>query len=146
MRRWIGFYLRYISDGIKKDLNNIFSKYDITCQQGQMLLYLMFHEKENINQKTIEETHNLKSSTVSGILKRLEAKGLIERIVFNDDNRFKVIKATPKAYELKDILDRNREKVRFELTQGLSEDEEETLMRLLEIVAKNTDNLERNLK
>lgn len=61
------------------------------------------------NPKDIADKLNIESSTLSGILERMEAKGLITRKIDSDDRRFICINLTEKGKELEspvnDIVD-----------------------------------------
>jgi DNA-binding MarR family transcriptional regulator len=75
------------------------SKLDITPVQYGFLNYLM--EKENVNAKDFSDQFGLEGSTVTGILDRLERKGLISRIIDTNDRRAYKITITDAGLSLK---------------------------------------------
>lgn len=64
---------------IKNDVNEKLKPYDLTAAQILLLKYLNINSGKMIIQKDICDYLSLKHSTVIGILKRLETKGLITK-------------------------------------------------------------------
>ena len=63
-------------------LNKIFCEFDLTATQTFTLIYL-FQSREagrSVKQKDIEHKMEISNPTVTGILNRLEHKGLIQRV------------------------------------------------------------------
>lgn len=82
------------------NFNSIVARYDLTTAQVDMLILLFRNKGTPMCQKDIEERLGLKNPTVTGTLKRLEAKGFIERVPLESDRRFNQITPTPHAWEL----------------------------------------------
>lgn len=58
---------------------------------------------EEINQKDLEINFNLQKSSMSGLLKSMEEKDLIERINSKRDSRYKAIILTEKGKKISDL-------------------------------------------
>lgn len=109
------------------------SAFDITPIQYAVLYCLW--EKDGKSPKEIAERLKLENSTVSGILERMEKKGLIERRISKEDRRFIQVFATKKGASLeKDVLNAVEE-VNEEVMSVFSENECETLKAHLKILA-----------
>lgn len=135
----VGYLVKQIHQLNQSQLNQMFAQFDLTASQTFTLIYLFrahAHNKQ-VKQKDIEEAFDSSNPTVTGILNRLEAKGLIKRIACKDDARAKNICVTPKALEidvmLKEMFDKNEK----QLVSSLSKEEQEQLVYLLEKVLNN---------
>lgn len=92
--------------------NNYLKKFGVTWAQAQILKFLAVHFDNSVNQdKTIEvfqkdiETYfNLSNPTVTGIVKRLEEKNLIQREAHAKDRRWRKLQITEAGYKLQDEI------------------------------------------
>ena len=91
----------------------------------------------------IQDLH-LSQSTVAGITKRLEAKGLIRRTVSPDDNRKSIIAVTEQGRCLMEALRNNAVRTEALLLNGMSESERQELSRLLHLASDNLNAFRRN--
>lgn len=131
--------IQHISHIIFKETNRDLFRYNLTAAQANVLVYLFFHEKEdNIFQKDIEKHLNLTNPTVTGVVKRLEEKGLIKRHFRKDDARYKCHVLTDKGREFaKFAIDYMRNEKEKQILEGFSEDEIDFFIRLLNRILKN---------
>ena len=114
-------------------LNEMFAIYDLTASQTFTLIHL-FHAQEEgrvINQRDIENEMDISNPTVTGILNRLETKGLIQRKTSKEDARIKHIQVTAKALELDKILRKEFAKNEEALVSCLSKAEADQLNGML---------------
>ena len=77
---------------------------DVDLTYTQYIVMLYFFEKEMCNVKELGDCLLLDSSTLTPVLKKLEAKGYIKRERSNIDERNLVVTITKKGNELKDKL------------------------------------------
>lgn len=97
MPKHVGRQFKRIHMIMDYNFNSVVARYDLTTAQADMLI-LLFHNKGTpMCQKDIEERLGLKNPTVTGTLKRLEAKGFIKRVPLESDHRFNQITPTPRA-------------------------------------------------
>lgn len=112
--------------------------------QARVLSFVVRTGRDNeVFQKEIEEEFNLRRSTVTGIVKLMEEKGLITRTVYKIDARVKKVRLTEKGIDLeknlfKDIIDYDKM-----LTKNLTDEE---LDNLEKIIKKINFNLEEHFK
>ena len=137
----IGMLFRNINKEIIALLNKDLEVYGITVMQNEVLHYIYFNEKKhNINQKEIEKFFSSTNPTITGILNRLQTKGLIKREPSTEDARYKIIKLTDEGRIL--VGENHKKKaiqVEHRLTKNLTSDEVEQLKKLLTKVAKGLE-------
>ncbi len=85
---------------IIRNYTPMLEKIDLTYTQYIVMMY--FWEKRKSNVKEIGNTLLLDSSTLTPLLKKLEAKGFITRVRSFDDERNLEINITPKGLALRD--------------------------------------------
>lgn len=130
----IGFLIKQVFHMNQVRLNEMFAEFDLTGAQTFTLIYLFkAHEQGRvINQRDIERDMDISNPTVTGILNRLELKGLIMRKVNPMDARVKNIEVTPEALELDKVLQKKFQENERQLVENLSEEEVSSLSRMLE--------------
>ena len=131
MRRHIGFLLKQANLLHQMQLNQIFKEFDLTASQTFSLIYLFEAKRaqKEVNQKDIEREMDVSNPTVTGILNRLEHKGLIERVECPSDARVRNIVVTEKALEIDKQLQIKFREAEEELIASLSEKEADELQR-----------------
>lgn len=137
----IGRQLRRIHMIMDRNFNNLVAKYDLTTAQADMLILLFRNRGTPMCQKDIENRLALKNPTVTGTLKRLEAKGFIERVPLKSDHRFNQITPTAKAWELDAAILDSIHRNNAQMLQDFSDDERKAINQYL---ARIIDNLTRN--
>lgn len=109
------------------------SVFDLTPVQYAVLYCLWENDKKS--PKEIAERLKLENSTISGILERMEKKGLIKRMISKEDRRFIQIMLTEKGAVLeKDVL-AAVDKVNEEVMSVFSKEECENLKTQLRLLA-----------
>ena len=102
------------------------------------MLILLFRNKGTpMCQKDIEERLGLKNPTVTGTLKRLEAKGFIKRVPLESDHRFNQITPTPRAWELDSELLNTIRTNDAQMLKGFSDEERAQLDDYLNRIIEN---------
>lgn len=130
----IGFLIKQVYYMNQARLNTMFAQYDLTASQTFTLIYLLRSHEDGrvVNQREIERHMDISNPTVTGILNRLEHKGLIERKVSTSDARIKNIDVTARALELDKVLRKRFNENEEQLVSCLSEEEVESLSTILE--------------
>ncbi len=129
----VGYLLKKINDNFVYNLNIRLSKFDLTLSQGRVLKSILVANEKNqdIMQKDIEIELKLSNPTVTGIIKRLEAKDYVYKEASITDRRSKLLYVTEKARDVdKAILDSINENER-NMLDCLSKHEQENLKRYL---------------
>jgi DNA-binding MarR family transcriptional regulator len=93
--------LSIITRGSEIFMTRCLADFGITANEVVILSYLYGHDGPR--QEDISETYMLDKGTVAKTLQKLEKKGLVERIVNQNDQREKVIKLTDKGLGVKDV-------------------------------------------
>lgn len=125
----IGYLIKQVFLLNQGQLNTMFAEFDLTGAQVFTLIFLFkAHERHQIvYQKDIEKEMDISNPTVTGILNRLEAKGLIQRVTSHQDARAKSIVVTEKALELDKILKHKFQENEKQLIASLTQEEAENL-------------------
>lgn len=124
-------YIIGIDREFKTKINKEFENFELTASQARIMGFIT-HSKEIVCSRDIEKHFDLTHPTVNGILKRLEAKGMIFSEQDIKDKRVKNVFLTDKAK----MLDKNVHKLIKEnenkITDVLDEEEHIKLKKLLE--------------
>lgn len=138
----VGYLLKKINDNFEYNLNIRLSKFDLTLSQGRVLKSILNANEKNqdIMQKDIEVELKLSNPTVTGIIKRLEAKAYVYREASISDRRSKLLYVTDKAKDVdKAILDSINENEQ-NLLACLSGPEQENLKKYLMKIYSKQEN------
>ncbi len=128
---WIGRIERHFSILMRDALAPI----GVTYAEFR-LVGLLFEEAEGVPQKFLAARLGLDASGISVTLKALEKKGIIVRERDKDDARILRVKCTPKAYEMKQVIEAFHAQ-ELVAVEGLSSDDVEALVSLLKRVSGN---------
>ena len=118
-------------------MNNELEQYDITEAQMDVLMYLIQHRDQKVTQKVLTEAFNIKHSTMSGIMQRMQEKGFIEIYVDEENRRSKIVNLTDKAINLKSKLDEHRCETERVLLHSFSDDDISNLYNYLDRIRQN---------
>ena len=129
---------RIIDKEFKRDFERRLSKYDLTAQQGRLLFYINWNNKEGnkVRQVDIEKQFQLTKSTVHGLITRMEKANLV--IKSKDKNNQYIVISDDCKKILEDVFSRRMECLN-KMTDGLSDEEIDTLHTLLMKIYENRD-------
>ena len=134
-RYYYGVLFKQLSIAFENNLQRSAAQYDLTPAQASIIIYLD-NVDHAVNQRELEHYFKLSNPTVTGLMKRMESKGFIQRIANPEDARSKYIQLTPKAMEVASSVRHNLQTLENDMTQDLSAEEEEIfhdmLMRVLQ--------------
>ena len=131
----IGFLIKQVFYLHEQHLNKQFSKFGLTASQTFTLIYLFKSHDKGISVKELD----ISNPTVTGILNRLEVKGLITRVPCRHDARAKNIEVTEKALELDKQLRIVFQQSDEKLVESLSKEEIDNLQSyLIKILRSNS--------
>ena len=139
------YLVRYLFKLIDKDLDNRLSEYGLTGQQGRILFFVYIKTKQGIevHQNDIENEYHLSKSTVSGLVKRMEKKGLLS---IEKQYPYAILKPAEQGINILCHLKKHREEVVKQIVKDVSKEEQETLNKLLIQLIENmgggNDNVE----
>ena len=133
----LGPQLRYLNNRITQYMDQQFLALDLTSTQSFILHHLSLHENEAMYPKDIEKRFHLTHPTVSGVLQRLEAKNFIVIEPDRADRRCKRIRLTDRARRCDEAVRHAFETLEQLMCSGMSEEEQQTLLRLLDLASAN---------
>lgn len=132
----LGYLIHEVARLLKRRFEEEAKTHGITLPQWKALAQIAL--KDNITQRALADAIDADPMTMSGILDRLEKRGLIDRLPDPKDSRAKLARLTPEG----DQLFRKAREVGLALfeaaTAGLSETEHEVMKTAL---CKMRDNL-----
>ena len=100
---------------------------------------LVSYPDREIYQKDIEEELNIRSASVSTLLKKMEAQDFIRREKVSYDDRLKKILPTSHTVEMKEQVERHVALLEKRLTAGIGEEE---LKVFSDVLARMQENME----
>jgi MarR family transcriptional regulator, organic hydroperoxide resistance regulator len=105
--------------------------------RGQPFILAMLWREEGLTQSQLAERVMISPPSMSHALQRLEDAGYVERRADPSDDRVQRVYLTDKGHAVREPLDRGWCELESEIQAGLSEEERETLRRLLIRVRDN---------
>ena len=130
----INYLLTTSQHTVSQFLNGKLCEHDLTPSQYGVLSCLW--QREFATPKQISEILGLESSTISGVLDRMQKKGLIERIVNQEDRREVRVIPTKKGKQLEEPITAIIDEINAEVLKCFTEEEVSALKAALKIIAE----------
>ncbi|MFC0232508.1 MarR family winged helix-turn-helix transcriptional regulator [Vagococcus entomophilus] len=131
-----GFKLNRLSNTASTQLENeLMRKYDVTLSQWAVLAIVWEHE--GIRSSDLQEILHVKVSTASGVIKRMEKKGLIVRKKNREDRREMHLYSTELSKNMAVEVVETVKELNREMLHGFSAEEKELFMNLMDRAYKN---------
>ena len=133
------YLIKYLSKILDTDLDNRLAEYGLTGQQGRILFYINKETNclnRDVHQFDIEREFHLSKSTVSGLVKRMEKKGVIS---IEKKHPYANIKIEDAGKNIICHLRTHRDEAIAELSKDLSEEEKEQVIKLLNRMINNME-------
>ena len=137
--RNLGFLLHDVARLMRKRFEQNARDLGLTRAQGQVLVHLA--DNEGIHQGALAEKLGVEPITLTRILDRLEEAGLIERLLYRQDRRVRLLRLTPAAHPLIDAIFAVGAMTRDEAMAGVADEDRD---RLVDILARMKLNLTGN--
>jgi MarR family transcriptional regulator for hemolysin len=137
--RDLGFLLHDVARLMRKRFEQNARDLGLTRAQGQVLVHLA--DNEGIHQGALAEKLGVEPITLTRILDRLEEAGLIERLLYRQDRRVRLLRLTPAAHPLIDAIFAVGAMTRDEAMAGVADEDRD---RLFDILARMKLNLTGN--
>lgn len=119
--------IKQVQTELKKKVHGHFKNLELTAPQGMTLFTLSHHGSLKISE--ISEKMGLSNSTISGIVDRLEAQSLVERVRSKEDRRVVYVSLTK---ETKEMLSKHEDVMDQWVGEALAYASEEELNQILE--------------
>ncbi len=127
----ISILIKRASLGFDKLSNQLLSPYDLTGSQFKILMVLYMSPAGSVRQTDIEARFSMTNPTVTGLVQKLEAKDLVNRMPHPEDRRSKVLVLTERAIQMKEELMALADNLERQMTASLTEEEYDQLASLL---------------
>ena len=137
--RALSLMLKRLADST---LSELFDR-EITDVQGRVIGFLYHNQDRPIYQKDVEAEFSITRATTSKMLTLMEKNGLIVRSAVAYDARLKELRLTEKALDYAHKVRGGLDAFETSVTQTLTEEEQETLLQLLQKLENNVSSVER---
>ena len=114
---------------------------EATLMHGWILRYLYEHQEQDIYQKDIEKYFGICRSGVTNIIQALEKKGQVYRASVETDARLKKVMLTEKGKSSHEKLGEIFQKMDADLEDGISEEEIQAFMNVINKVYCNIEKM-----
>ncbi len=139
-----GKVFQMIANRFKRMGDENLAKHDITFAQLKILAYVSRREeKEEVLQRDLEQSFEVRKSSITAILQNMEKSGIILRESAAEDARIKRILLTDKGKELDRELKSYIHTLEEEIVAGFSEEEKVLFRSFLWRISENLERLER---
>lgn len=141
MKQRVLFQMKQLQNLIVRNICMVMNQdkpVSLSLIQSEMIGYII-QSKQTIYQKDLEKIFKLRRSTISGILKTLERKNLIQKIGSENDARVKKIILTTQAMEFYQRANQHLEQLEQKMLLGISKEE---LQIFYQVVKKMQQNIE----
>ena len=135
----IGFLLARIHNNMDRQANNNLKSSGMTFSQMRILYYLLKHGEAPPSQKDIEDFLQVSHPTVVGLIKRLEAKGLIRCAPSERDRRYKRVCCTEQSAGIHKLILSQDAEVFDALCHDLSPEQRAQLVELADLLLRGID-------
>lgn len=139
-KKYMGRELRVLDNLIKRFIDNQMNKVQIkriTGSNGWIIGYIGDHAPEPVYQKDLESEFNITRSTASKVVNLMVEKGLIIREGVPGDARLKRLILTPKAKEMEEEMEQNRDLVEAQIVKGFTDEELKQFYSYIDRIMKN---------
>jgi MarR family transcriptional regulator for hemolysin len=133
----VGYWLTMATQAFHRAVSEEVAPHGITYRQSLVLAWLAL--EGDLSQAELATKMMVEPPTLVGILDRMERDGWITRNSCPSDRRKKLIRATSAAEPVWEKIAEGGRRVRARATEGLSEEELETLKQLLGRVNRNLE-------
>ena len=133
LKECINFLLTSAQHNVFQYLNLKLQTYDVTPSQYGVLSCLW--GKAHATPKQIAEILSLETSTISGVLDRMQKKDLIDRVINKEDRREVQVIITEKGKALEEPITKIIDEVNEAVLNGYSEEQIDQLKGVLRSIA-----------
>lgn len=131
----LGYLLHDVSRLMRRRFDEHARSHQLTLPQWRALAQLALNDC--LSQVALAGLVEADPMTVSGIIDRLEAKNLVERVPDPDDNRAKLVRVTPEGHALVVTMKELAGPIRDRAMAGVSPEDIEATVRTLSQIREN---------
>ena len=134
----LGVLMGYCDHQIHRLMTKKLRQYDVSPMQCRTLTYLQEAEGQ-VNQRMLEQHLMVKPSTASGIVGRLEEKGLVRRQTSDSDGRCRILALTDSGRQFYRQFLAIAEQVNQQAAQGFSPEELDAAERVMQALVQTVE-------
>ncbi|AKR58500.1 MarR family transcriptional regulator [Youhaiella tibetensis] len=131
----LGYLLHDVARLMRRRFDEHARNHQLTLPQWRALAQLA--HSDSLSQVTLAGLVEADPMTLSGIIDRMEAKNLVERVPDPDDNRAKLIRLTPEGRALVEQMKELAGPIRDRAMAGISDQDIEATIRTLSRIREN---------
>lgn len=129
--------IKILNTAVERLMNQELAELGLTYTQTTVIGYLFDNDGREVCQKDIEDSLGLTHPTMSSILSRMEKNGFLTTEPSSVDRRYKTIRLTPKATELRAAISEKYQRLKTVLYQGISEEDRAVFEVVLRTMLQN---------
>ena len=131
----LGYLVNQLAKKLAASFNERLAEYGLTTTQWGVLACLW--REDGLSQRDLSRRTGVDPATLTEMLKRMEARGLVRRVRDPDNNRLQRVYIAERDATLRDTLTADATAVNRLATAGFSDDERAQLLRLLRRALSN---------
>ena len=139
LSKQIGVFLNFVHNRCKQNVNEAFENAGFNITAEQFLLLDTLWTEGAISQQRIADVMLKDKNSVVKLVDSLESRGLVRRATNPKDRRQNIIRTTPKADKMQEALTKISLETLASITAGISEEDLETVISVLDAMAANMD-------
>ena len=121
---------------LSKEADNYLAKKSkISTSQAAVLIYLGYHDRCRLTD--LAEGTGRNNAAITGLVTRMEADDLLERITLTSDRRAKAVALTDAGWALREQVMNDFRDFNDRLVKGLSDSEVEAVLKFLALAPEN---------
>jgi DNA-binding MarR family transcriptional regulator len=134
-RKQFGYVIHDLARLLRRHFDAAAQSHGLTLPQWRAIGQLSM--TDGLSQVALANLIDTDPMTVSGLVERLEGKGLVVRVADPDDSRAKIVMLTDKANALVTQMKRLADSISAELFDGINDTERATALRVLQQMSAN---------
>ena len=134
-RKHFGYLVHDLARQLRRQFDAEAQSHDLTMPQWRVIAQLA--HGDGISQVGLAGLCETDPMTISGVVERLESKGLVQRVSDPDDNRAKIVLITDKARALVSQMKALADQVYGTAFEGISEADKACALRVLNQMSDN---------
>lgn len=139
MEDMLSYLLRSVAMKYRHYAHSVLGKDRLGVSQDLIIYYLA--QQKGLNQKDLVEKLNITPASVSNLVNQMESEGLLVKVQDEKDGRKFSLSLTEKGQSLVSQVIDSWLKIQEEITEGFTNEEQATFLRLLKRVRQNLDEL-----
>ena len=139
MENTISYLLRSVAMTYRHYAHNMLGKDRWGVSQDLIIYHLA--QQKGLNQKELVEKLNITPASVSSLVNQMESEGLLVKVQDEKDARKFSLSLTGKGQSMVSQVIDSWLKIQEEITEGFTDEEKATFLRLLKHVKQNLDRL-----